>query len=1140
MSSAQGSSSASLYGYGRPSSSMFEGPADVDLHAYEDFDTPSVLAEMDSALLCANPASQSYSRTQFENNSRADVLPLVAPAALGRGESAFTPSTYSGDRESLDAMSMGQRAHRIDHAVPYLVNGTVSFCIDKAIAEATPRWNLTVWAWRSAFSRNKDNYALDERLCMGILACTSPGCTHRSRPRRSASTTQTRSTLSCPIHHCGLQSVSCSVRFSIVKPFAGRDIYIHFTGTHNHAEPPCGKLAPVHLSKMASVVQHSPLATASELKYRSAYRPDGSSESVMDIHPSLINSDVIRYHQSKILQQLGIKKETARGTDRFFSEWRNLQSDFPGVIKFQSFEYGQEVVVMQTPAMASWLNLSWISTNNQNGYVTDAAHKFFREGLLQVTVAFNIELCRWVPVVFSFMFSQSAATYAAHFRVLFQSIHAALPGATDEHYAMVVDYSAAQREGFRQALASHLEEIEEQTTAHHQGRAGLEDRQQARLQRVGALLHGCEYHYDKSVTRVRGSLAMVPFGHEREFASLAMALKTCSLAEFNAICTKIRTTYPNAAPWLEWWTNSTNAPLIFQSCRTEEADELREQLPADSNAVEAMHASIYRSIGLTHGSRRLGTIEGLAALARFSDKLQEEARRVQQGERISYGVQQKSRWNAARFGNSRTTSQTAAADIVSKQPRHNTAVHENDGRPADSFKRAQKFQQREARAETYHTAPTVDGLRFLDRAQQYVSTPWHNNSCYLDSLIEVLYQVYQRKRQHINTILQNLQAASSMDRAVAENGSSTVISGSTGLQLMHALQLRHKAYTEALTATLLQQELAEIRNQVLGDLIEAGYATLGSFGSPMRVLHNMIDEIGLAEPVLHDLTKSESLRYFICQQHGVHLLPRTTKHSTLLLSSIPEPAFPGETLSLQSVIDAQLLLTPQQTGKVHTCLQCSDQTQFEELGARITLPELLVVEEPMDLPTKLEYPAQLQVKSKSSHAKAAHYSLVGRIEYNNQHYTAMVVRSNRSVFHYDGQNRGGVATLLGKGLPGLSQITGVCSNPTSSWYILEAASQAQSLRVLDLQSTLADDGIVLDYDKPHQHWTMTTSNCSKLQQRASCSQAAAATGADSTSCTAGEASVLDGRQLDSRAKRTAKHEFCVDVSLPASRSGRKR
>ncbi|THU92440.1 hypothetical protein K435DRAFT_906252 [Dendrothele bispora CBS 962.96] len=218
------------------------------------------------------------------------------------------------------------------------------------------------------------------------------------------------------------------------------------------------------------------------------------------------------------------------------------------------------------------------------GLVTDGAHKYWSNpnAILLTTSSFDSVTDLWAPGLFTYTNGVSSTHYKYHFVGVFEGIAEAAAAQSislyDAMFAMVVDFSDPQRIGFVEAFEDFFE---------------LHDA-------AIALLKGCQYHYDKSVTRVSRVASAVPSDKCSKFKKYCRILRTTEKSDtFFQVVKKIRKLCPSVEPWLAWWLRPEHASMIFPSQMTMDPT-LVKQLPSTTNAEEAMHAKIYKIAGKGH------------------------------------------------------------------------------------------------------------------------------------------------------------------------------------------------------------------------------------------------------------------------------------------------------------------------------------------------------------------------------------------------------------------------------------------------------------------------------------------------------------------------------------------------------------
>lgn len=146
----------------------------------------------------------------------------------------------------------------------------------------------------------------------------------------------------------------------------------------------------------------------------------GNSRSIVDIAPALANKGRLGH----IRREFKANAPAARGGDRFISDWQSFYNEHSEIIKHHAFE-AYSIVTLQTPWMAEQsLNATELKSEaNFNGFVSDAAHKFFENGaLLIVTSAYSSPLQKWVPVLVSYSSNNTKECHKMHFKILFDGL----------------------------------------------------------------------------------------------------------------------------------------------------------------------------------------------------------------------------------------------------------------------------------------------------------------------------------------------------------------------------------------------------------------------------------------------------------------------------------------------------------------------------------------------------------------------------------------------------------------------------------------------------------------------------------------------------------------------------------------------
>jgi len=235
------------------------------------------------------------------------------------------------------------------------------------------------------------------------------------------------------------------------------------------------------------------------------------------------------------------------------------------------------------------ISTSTVPSIFNHGMVTDAAHKFFHVGKLLETCCYNEALHRWQPILISWTGKQNKETYASHFFTLFTTIARQLQVTnTDVQLstfqsiiANVVDFSDAQRAGFQLAYQKFLTSTEYgtrlqirewQLSSSTYQLSSADEHYSVAL----GLLKGCLQHWRKSVTRISQNHHVVPPERQSEFHGYMSDLFNVeNVEDFNILVDLIGSRFSNAVNWLNWWSSTEHAGLLFPALRTRNFEQLQ-------------------------------------------------------------------------------------------------------------------------------------------------------------------------------------------------------------------------------------------------------------------------------------------------------------------------------------------------------------------------------------------------------------------------------------------------------------------------------------------------------------------------------------------------------------------------------------
>ncbi|KAJ7884708.1 hypothetical protein B0H13DRAFT_2537126 [Mycena leptocephala] len=499
------------------------------------------------------------------------------------------------------------------------------------------------------------------RRCQGIIECTSRACNIIVRPQTRAKGITKQLSQPCS---CGedLVHYPCNV-ISTLHTFKD-GVHYRNGGFHAHARP----TVRLHMSRkerddFGKIVEQNPAAGPIKLLVG---RPgiDGPADSVADITPVLLNVERIRYERRKVLK--GVR---GHGGDNFIKAFAKFEENHPEFIR--EAQFGEvTVIVMQTPFMAAKLVKATIDAEAVNGIVSDAAHRVWREANSLLIVSSTYEPARlkcWIPGIMSYANGGTAEHYRIHFFHLFDGMAQECGNrgidVTDDLFANVLDFSAAERNGFILGFVDFW-------LKHAPGQRSIDEL----IDAAEKLLKGCAQHFRNQITRVKKISGVVDPSKTDIFANYARKLLSCeTMEEFLSHANDFIAAFPRAESWIRWWMIPAHACMLFPSFRVMNPD-LWDSIPATTNAEEAMHWKLYAALG-----RFLALLEGLKALYKFASHYQRLSDAAAHGVKVFYG-RDRQPWKrtAEKFGYTKYSRHHGARRVLGKT--------KNDGRPPDTGK----------------------------------------------------------------------------------------------------------------------------------------------------------------------------------------------------------------------------------------------------------------------------------------------------------------------------------------------------------------------------------------------------------------------------------------------------------------------
>ncbi|CAK5280802.1 unnamed protein product [Mycena citricolor] len=375
---------------------------------------------------------------------------------------------------------------------------------------------------------------LTRRRCHGVILCIL--CKIPIRPHSSRVRIQKQLG---PCSKCGADLVhrTCGATANVYVFVNG--VHFKHQGSHDHDRPPRLKLSASESKTLRNLILENPTSGPQQLLVG---RPtiDGPGESVATISPLLLNSDRISYERRKII-------ERTDKNSNFDREISKIERTYPGVIQFLQWGNRFKIITLQTTFMSSLLTKPLIDSEAVNGFLSDATHRFWNmdKSLLMITSAFEpTHLKSWVPVLVSFIDGGTAEHYRAHFLQLFLAIKRECERlslvVTDEHFANVVDFSAAERKGFILAFVDFWIEDENDSRS-----------EDDLIEKAGKLLRGCLRHFEAQITRVKKISAVVHPSRIDLFENFArQMLRSSSASEFMDTTEEFKIAFPDASKWI--------------------------------------------------------------------------------------------------------------------------------------------------------------------------------------------------------------------------------------------------------------------------------------------------------------------------------------------------------------------------------------------------------------------------------------------------------------------------------------------------------------------------------------------------------------------------------------------------------------
>lgn len=269
---------------------------------------------------------------------------------------------------------------------------------------------------------------LTKRTCLGLFRCPNWNregrpCKYVVRPKTKPHAFRGQRNEVCPMGNCKkapLEHVPCHVSQHI-RVFKDGATFRNI-GHHTHGRPSVvPHLTPTERKDARAVMESNPKLGPSALR---TGRPDmvGPTPNLRSITPVLGNRGRIAYER-KLMKDGGKK---GRGMlEHAVEKIKQITERYPGVIREASLAPGPVYFTLQTDFMAEMsLHMDFDYTRPNNGLITDAAMKYFKDDMFTViiTSGYSTRMLKWAPVLITVVGGQDTEHYERHFDHLVASI----------------------------------------------------------------------------------------------------------------------------------------------------------------------------------------------------------------------------------------------------------------------------------------------------------------------------------------------------------------------------------------------------------------------------------------------------------------------------------------------------------------------------------------------------------------------------------------------------------------------------------------------------------------------------------------------------------------------------------------------
>ncbi|CAJ0632045.1 4275_t:CDS:2 [Entrophospora sp. SA101] len=387
-------------------------------------------------------------------------------------------------------------------------------------------WLQSGWAFDCVESRRNSTYNAQVNLkrCLGTIECSK--CSAQVRPKIKDHGEKIGEQLhnGCSLTNCdgSLSLIECSVTCKFItldEPDESgyRFLYLH-QGHHHHQKTLLKKPFNHQQDKLKKRVQTAPDVLPQKLLVGQSLDVNHPLTSVRNISEAFANNDRIAYYRRKIIDEENIITKTSRKSgDNFLTDIYQFQQEHPEFIRnIDLMKKG--IITLQS----EWMKNQNLSTS---AILNDSTYKYFTNAFLVTSSIYCEYLIEWIDECNN----------------------------PTNKYALVMDFSSAERNGFLQAYIEHgLEKYQNKNSSLPMPL--IESHKEYLRNEAKTLLKGCEEHFRQSITRISKNHAVVKHETSKKFESMALELlEIDEKEEFYKNVKIIQETWPNTTSWLEWW-----------------------------------------------------------------------------------------------------------------------------------------------------------------------------------------------------------------------------------------------------------------------------------------------------------------------------------------------------------------------------------------------------------------------------------------------------------------------------------------------------------------------------------------------------------------------------------------------------------